>query len=62
LGKWYFDQTDFDGVRLDALKHISFDFYKEWLTLFVPIPEKIFLPWENIGLPDICICFRNILK
>jgi len=31
--KWYFDQTDFDGVRLDALKHISFDFYKEWLTL-----------------------------
>ena len=31
--KWYFDQTDFDGVRLDALKHISFDFYKEWLQL-----------------------------
>jgi len=31
--KWYFDQTDFDGVRLDALKHISFDFYKEWLML-----------------------------
>ncbi|MCX8526300.1 alpha-amylase [Chryseobacterium formosus] len=31
--KWYFDETDFDGVRLDALKHISFDFYKEWLTL-----------------------------
>lgn len=31
--QWYFEQTDFDGVRLDALKHISFDFYKEWLTL-----------------------------
>lgn len=31
--KWYFDETDFDGVRLDALKHISFDFYKEWLTM-----------------------------
>ena len=31
--KWYFDETGFDGVRLDALKHISFDFYKEWLTL-----------------------------
>ncbi|MCU7615335.1 alpha-amylase [Chryseobacterium sp. GMJ5] len=30
--KWYFDETGFDGVRLDALKHISFDFYKEWLT------------------------------
>ena len=32
-GKWYHDQTDFDGVRLDAVKHISPDFYKEWLTL-----------------------------
>ncbi len=30
---WYFEQTDFDGVRLDALKHISYDFYKEWLTM-----------------------------
>lgn len=32
-GKWYHDQTGFDGVRLDAVKHISPDFYKEWLTL-----------------------------
>lgn len=32
-GKWYQELTDFDGVRLDAVKHISFDFYKEWLTL-----------------------------
>ncbi|WP_228373923.1 alpha-amylase [Epilithonimonas tenax] len=31
--KWYHDLTDFDGVRLDAVKHISPDFYKEWLTL-----------------------------
>ncbi len=31
--KWYFEQTGFDGVRLDAVKHISFDFYKEWLQL-----------------------------
>lgn len=30
---WYFEETGFDGVRLDALKHISFEFYKEWLTL-----------------------------
>ncbi len=32
-GKWYHDLTGFDGVRLDAVKHISPDFYKEWLTL-----------------------------
>lgn len=30
-GKWYHEQTSFDGVRLDAVKHISPDFYKEWL-------------------------------
>jgi alpha-amylase len=31
--EWYQQLTDFDGVRLDALKHISFEFYKEWLTM-----------------------------
>ena len=30
-GKWYHDQVHFDGVRLDAVKHQSPDFYKEWL-------------------------------
>lgn len=30
-GKWYFDTVHMDGFRLDAVKHISFDFYLEWL-------------------------------
>lgn len=30
-GKWYHDQIHFDGVRLDAVKHQSPAFYKEWL-------------------------------
>ncbi|MEX6688958.1 alpha-amylase [Danxiaibacter flavus] len=30
-GKWYYDTVQFDGVRLDAVKHINQDFYKEWL-------------------------------
>ena len=30
-GKWYFDTVHMDGLRLDAVKHISFDFYREWL-------------------------------
>ena len=30
-GKWYWDQINFDGVRLDAVKHISPFFYVEWL-------------------------------
>ncbi|SUB77141.1 alpha-amylase [Porphyromonas macacae] len=31
-GKWYHEQIYFDGVRLDAIKHQSHDFYKEWLN------------------------------
>ncbi|MBU8883127.1 alpha-amylase [Kaistella sp. DKR-2] len=32
-GKWYHDQINFDGVRLDAVKHQSPQFYQEWLQL-----------------------------
>lgn len=30
-GKWYLDTTGVDGLRLDAVKHIAADFYKNWL-------------------------------
>lgn len=30
-GKWYKETINFDGVRLDAVKHISPLFYNEWL-------------------------------
>lgn len=30
-GKWYLKETKVDGFRLDAIKHIRFDFFKEWL-------------------------------
>jgi len=30
--KWYHDTVGFDGVRLDAVKHISPKFYNEWLV------------------------------
>ena len=30
-GKWYIDFTGVDGVRLDAVKHISFTFFTHWL-------------------------------
>lgn len=32
-GKWYHDQIHFDGIRLDAVKHQSPQFYQEWLQL-----------------------------
>lgn len=31
-GKWYLDFTGVDGFRLDAVKHIEFQFFKVWLT------------------------------
>lgn len=30
-GKWYLDTTAVDGFRLDAVKHISAQFYKNWI-------------------------------
>lgn len=30
-GKWYQDTVHMDGFRLDAVKHIGFDFYREWM-------------------------------
>ncbi|MDQ1095077.1 MULTISPECIES: alpha-amylase [Chryseobacterium] len=30
--KWYIETTHIDGLRLDALKHISSDFLKDWIN------------------------------
>jgi alpha-amylase len=30
-GKWYQELTDMDGYRLDAVKHIRFDLFVDWL-------------------------------
>jgi alpha-amylase len=30
-GKWYLEETHVDGFRLDAIKHIKFDFFYDWL-------------------------------
>ena len=29
--KWYLDTVHMDGYRLDAVKHIDFNFYREWI-------------------------------
>ncbi len=31
-GRWYYDLVHPDGVRLDAVKHIHFDFFRDWLA------------------------------
>lgn len=30
--RWYMETTKVDGIRLDALKHISSDFLKDWIS------------------------------
>ena len=30
-GQWYLDETNIDGFRLDAVKHIRRDFFPDWL-------------------------------
>ena len=31
-GKWYLDTTGINGMRLDAVKHIDNQFFKNWLS------------------------------
>lgn len=31
-GEWYVDQTDIDGVRFDAVKHVQAGFFPDWLN------------------------------
>ncbi len=31
-GKWYLDTVGMDGFRLDAVKHIRTDFFRDWLS------------------------------
>ncbi len=31
-GRWYFEFTGFDGFRIDAVKHIDFNFFRNWLN------------------------------
>ena len=30
-GRWYLETTGIDGIRIDAVKHIQFSFFREWL-------------------------------
>ncbi len=42
--KWYIETTNVDGLRMDALKHISTDFLKDWIDYIKSeIDENFFL-------------------
>ncbi|MGZ5135624.1 MAG: alpha-amylase, partial [Flavitalea sp.] len=39
-GKWYYETAQFDGLRLDAVKHIAPQFYNEWLVYMREVTGK----------------------
>ncbi|MEO8414775.1 MAG: alpha-amylase [Ginsengibacter sp.] len=45
-GTWYLNEVSFDGVRLDAVKHISPKFYSEWLAHMRSIQPDLFAVGE----------------
>ncbi len=46
-GKWLYEQTGYYGVRLDAVKHVAPEFYREWLhVLRANTKENIFAVGE----------------
>lgn len=54
-GEWYYKQTGFDGLRLDAVKHIVPGFYNEWLDHMRSVAGKNFFTvgeyWAPGNLP-----------
>jgi len=59
-GKWYHDTIGFDGVRLDAVKHMTPKFYNEWLNrLRQSTGKEIFAVGEYWapGDPDRLLCY-----
>ncbi len=45
-GRWYLEQVHFDGVRLDAVKHMSPRFYNEWLDCMREAKPDLFAVGE----------------
>jgi len=45
-GKWYLEEIQFDGVRIDAVKHITPAFYNEWLDYMRSVKPDLFAVGE----------------
>ncbi len=45
-GKWYLDTVGFNGVRLDAIKHISPRFISEWIDYMRSLKPDLFVVGE----------------
>jgi len=45
-GKWFISTTHIDGFRLDAVKHIQFSFFRDWIKYLRRIHPKLFVVGE----------------
>ncbi len=45
-GKWMIAETGIDGFRIDAVKHIQYSFFREWLAYMRRVNPKIFAVGE----------------
>lgn len=45
-GKWYLTETGFDGLRLDAVKHMVPQFFNEWLDYMRSLKSDLFAVGE----------------
>lgn len=45
FGRWYHGVIDYDGFRLDAIKHINFGFFKKWIEA-MDLPKELFVIGE----------------
>lgn len=53
-GKWYFENTNVDGFRLDAVKHISTNFLIEWMDeMKASCGRDFFFVSENWSLSSV---------
>lgn len=51
-GKWYLDTTGVDGMRLDAIKHISYEFFQQWLSKMREYKGRDFFAVGEYWSPD----------
>ena len=56
-GKWYLDTTVANGFRLDAVKHIKSDFYRDWLSAMRAYTNRELFTVAEYWHPD-----PNVLK
>jgi len=60
-GEWYYNTVKFDGLRLDAVKHITPDFFREWLDHMREITGKeLFAVGEYWAADDVELAKKYI--